>query len=56
MSGSDCDSDHFMVKMKIKIRLKKWITTKPTIFNRYDITNFKGVEYYKRFKNEIYIQ
>lgn len=51
--GIDCSSDHYLVRVKMKIRLKRNTTTKLTIFDRYDIIKFKYAKHCKRFKSEI---
>lgn len=54
MRGADCNSDHFLARVKVKARLKRRIATKPTIVDRYDISEFKDEECCKCFKSEIH--
>lgn len=54
MHGADYYSDHYLVRVKVKVRLKRRIATKSTIVDRYDIIKFKDEECCKRFKSEIH--
>lgn len=39
--GADCDLDHYLVKGKLKVKLKKMEVRKGTIVDRYDVNKFK---------------
>jgi len=54
MRGADCDSGHYLVKVKVKERLNRMMETRLTIIDKYDITKFKDEDCCKRFKNEIH--
>lgn len=50
---ADSESDHILVRMKINVRMKRRITKKLMIVDRYDITKFRNAKCCKRFKNKI---
>jgi len=54
MRRADCDSDHYLVKVNIKARLKRRLATRVTIIDRYDITKFTDEVCRKRFKSVIH--
>jgi len=52
MGGSD-NSDHYLVMVKMNVRIKRSVTTRLTINDIYDITYSKYTKRYKRFESEI---
>jgi len=53
MRGADGDSDHYLVKGKIKIKNKKGYSQKKTTVEKYDTDKLNNVNTYERFKHQM---
>ncbi|KAL4148920.1 hypothetical protein QTP88_003058 [Uroleucon formosanum] len=52
--GADCDSDHYLVKGKLKVKLKKLIQSKGTLVDRFDVNKLKDTNTCELFKQQLY--
>ncbi|KAL4100807.1 hypothetical protein QTP88_020836 [Uroleucon formosanum] len=46
--GTDCDSDHYLVKGKLKVKLKKLTSKKGTLVDKYDVNKLKDTNICKQ--------
>jgi len=52
--GADCDSDHYLVKGKLKVRLKNLISRKGTLVDRFDVNKLKDTKICGIFKQQLH--
>lgn len=51
--GADCVSDHYMVKGKLNVKLKKFVVRKRTSVDRYEVNKFKDKTICDLFKQRM---
>ncbi|KAL4153967.1 hypothetical protein QTP88_001800 [Uroleucon formosanum] len=52
--GADCDSDHYLVKGKLKVKLKKLTSKKGTLVDKYDVNKLKDTNICRNFKQKLH--
>jgi len=52
--GADCDLDHYLIKGKLKVKLKKLIHSKGTLVNRFDVNKLKDTNTCELFKQQLH--
>ncbi|XP_015372755.1 PREDICTED: uncharacterized protein LOC107168014 [Diuraphis noxia] len=52
--GADCDSDHYLVKGKLKVKLKKLVHSKGTLVDRFDVNKLKNINICELFKQQLH--
>lgn len=52
--SADYDSDHYLVKGKLKFKLKKLISVKETAVDRYDVPKLKDTNICECFRQELH--
>jgi len=54
LSIAEYNSDHYLVKGKLKVKLKKLISRKRTLVNRYDVNKLKNTNVCGSFKQKLH--
>ncbi|KAL4092460.1 hypothetical protein QTP88_026961 [Uroleucon formosanum] len=52
--GADCDSDHHLVKGKLKVKLKKLTSKKGMLVDKYDVNKLKDTNICRNFKQKLH--
>jgi flagellar hook-basal body complex protein FliE len=52
--GAECDSNHYLVKGNLKVKLKKLISRKGTLVDRYNVNKLKDTNISEIFKQQLH--